>query len=88
MALWNAEEQWIEMRLRSTATRSVAIADLDMTVAFGAGEDLLTEISAKFTPDGWQPSSSRRTSWSTASGAPTTASSCSPWPTPTAEQTH
>ena len=52
VALWNAEERWIEMRLRSTADQEVAIADLGMTVAFGPGEELLTEISAKFTPEG------------------------------------
>jgi L-histidine Nalpha-methyltransferase len=51
IALWNADEQWIEMRLRSTCDQVVAIADLDMTVEFRAGEELLTEISAKFTPE-------------------------------------
>ena len=39
------------MRLRSTQEQTVTIADLDMTVHFGAGEELLTEISAKFTPE-------------------------------------
>ncbi len=52
VALWNAEQSWIEMRLRSVAEQTVTVADLDMAVHFGAGEDLLTEISAKFTPDG------------------------------------
>ncbi|MGH9091777.1 MAG: L-histidine N(alpha)-methyltransferase [Acidimicrobiales bacterium] len=52
VALWNAEERWIEMRLRSTVAQDVAIADLGMAVAFEPGEDLLTEISAKFTPEG------------------------------------
>lgn len=51
VALWNTEEEWIEMRLRSTCDQVVAIADLGMTVRFEAGEELLTEISAKFTPD-------------------------------------
>ena len=49
VALWNEEEQWIEMRLRSTAPQRVTIADLDLDVTFDAGEELLTEISAKFT---------------------------------------
>ena len=35
---------------RSTTSGS-ASADLDLDVAFAAGEELLTEISAKFTPD-------------------------------------
>jgi L-histidine Nalpha-methyltransferase len=51
VALWNAEEEWIEMRLRSRCAQAVTVADLDMTVAFDAGEELLTEISAKFTPE-------------------------------------
>lgn len=51
VALWNPEEEWIEMRLRSVTDQTVTIADLSMTVSFAAGEDLLTEISAKFTPE-------------------------------------
>jgi L-histidine N-alpha-methyltransferase len=52
VALWNIGEQWIEMRLRSTAAQEVRITDLGMTVTFDSGEELLTEISAKFTPEG------------------------------------
>jgi L-histidine N-alpha-methyltransferase len=52
VAVWNESERWIEMRLRSVCTQTVDIADLDMQVTFAAGEDLLTEISAKFTPKG------------------------------------
>jgi len=52
VALWNEEDAWIEMRLRSTVDQVVTIADLGMEVAFGRGEDLLTEISAKFTRHG------------------------------------
>jgi len=51
VARWNADEEWVEMCLRSTCEQVVAISDLDMTVGFDAGEDLLTEISAKFTPE-------------------------------------
>jgi L-histidine N-alpha-methyltransferase len=50
-AVWNAEEEWIEMRLRSTVDQVVRIADLDLDIEFAAGEDLLTEISAKFRPE-------------------------------------
>jgi len=49
VAVWNEAEEWIEMRLRSSTDQVVRIADLDMEVAFAPGEDLLTEISAKFT---------------------------------------
>ncbi|MDI6630128.1 MAG: L-histidine N(alpha)-methyltransferase [Rhodococcus sp. (in: high G+C Gram-positive bacteria)] len=52
VALWNAEQEWIEMRLRANAPQEVYLADLDLQVHFGAGEDLRTEISAKFRPEG------------------------------------
>ena len=52
VARWDEDAAWIEMRLRARRDQLVEIADLDMTVAFAAGEDLLTEISAKFTPQG------------------------------------
>ena len=48
VAVWNAEEEWIEMRLRSTAAQVVTVAALGITVEFGEGEELLTEVSAKF----------------------------------------
>jgi L-histidine N-alpha-methyltransferase len=50
VALWDEEARWIEMRLRSRLRQVVEIEELDMHVAFEAGEDLRTEISAKFTP--------------------------------------
>jgi len=52
VARWNAEEAWIEMRLRSTADQRVRIDDLGLDVAFAEAEELLTEISAKFTVAG------------------------------------
>jgi L-histidine N-alpha-methyltransferase len=51
VALWNEEEQWIEMRLRATEASEVSLAGAGITVCFEEGEDLLTEISAKFTPE-------------------------------------
>jgi L-histidine Nalpha-methyltransferase len=51
VALWNADEQWIEMRLRAEAATEVRLAGAGITVRFDEGEDLLTEISAKFTPE-------------------------------------
>ncbi len=52
VAVWNEEELRIEMRLRSLSDQVVPIADLAIDVTFAAGEDLLTEISSKFTRQG------------------------------------
>jgi L-histidine N-alpha-methyltransferase len=48
VARWNAEEEWIEMWLRSETPQQVTIRGLDLTVDFAAGEEMRTEISAKF----------------------------------------
>ncbi|MFD0257614.1 L-histidine N(alpha)-methyltransferase [Kitasatospora indigofera] len=48
VALWDAEQEWIEMRLRSLRTQTVKIPTLDLPVHFEAGEELRTEVSAKF----------------------------------------
>jgi L-histidine N-alpha-methyltransferase len=48
VAFFDTEEEWIEMRLRSTRQQTVTVAGLDLRVAFAAGEELRTEISAKF----------------------------------------
>jgi len=50
VARWNETEEWIEMRLRASGSQVVHIADLDLEITFADGEELLTEISAKFTP--------------------------------------
>jgi L-histidine N-alpha-methyltransferase len=50
IALWNAADSWIEMRLRAVRDQRVTIDSLALTVDFERGEDLLTEISAKLTP--------------------------------------
>jgi L-histidine N-alpha-methyltransferase len=51
VAAWDPDEQWIEMRLRATEAMSVRLSAIDMTVDFAAGEEMRTEISAKFTPE-------------------------------------
>jgi L-histidine Nalpha-methyltransferase len=51
VALWNEDEQWIEMRLRADRAFEVSLTGAGITVSFDEGEDLLTEISAKFTPE-------------------------------------
>jgi L-histidine N-alpha-methyltransferase len=48
VAVWDAADEWIEMRLRSVREQRVTIGDLGLTVTFAAGEELRTEISAKF----------------------------------------
>lgn len=52
VAHWDAGREWIEMRLRADRDHTVHIARLDLTVGFAAGEELRTEISAKFRRDG------------------------------------
>ncbi|HZN13247.1 MAG TPA: L-histidine N(alpha)-methyltransferase [Acidimicrobiales bacterium] len=47
-AFFDRDNEWIEMRLRSARAQSVHVAALDLTVAFAAGEEMRTEISAKF----------------------------------------
>jgi L-histidine Nalpha-methyltransferase len=52
VARWNADEERIEMWLRASAPQRARIAALDLTVDFAAGEEVLTEVSCKFRPDG------------------------------------
>jgi L-histidine N-alpha-methyltransferase len=49
VAMFDEHHEWIEMRLRARRDQEVTIADLDLVVEFEAGEELRTEISAKFT---------------------------------------
>jgi L-histidine N-alpha-methyltransferase len=48
VAVWDAAHEWIEMRLRPERAQQVTIRDLGLMVSFAAGEELRTEISAKF----------------------------------------
>ncbi|MEU9328944.1 L-histidine N(alpha)-methyltransferase [Streptomyces canus] len=52
VALWDAENEWIEMRLRSRTEQTVKVPALDLAVDFAADEELHTEISAKFRKEG------------------------------------
>ena len=52
VARFDPDEEWIEMWLRSTQAQQVTVADLDLTVAYQAGEAMRTEISAKFRREG------------------------------------
>jgi L-histidine N-alpha-methyltransferase len=51
VARWNEPGHRIEMWLRADVACRVRVADLDLDVVFDAGEEMLTEISTKFTPD-------------------------------------
>ncbi|MDP9397656.1 MAG: L-histidine N(alpha)-methyltransferase [Actinomycetota bacterium] len=48
VALWDPEAEWIEMRLRSLRDQQVELPALGLRVRFAAGEEMRTEISAKF----------------------------------------
>jgi L-histidine N-alpha-methyltransferase len=50
VAVWDEKEEWIEMRLRATRAMEAHVRALDLTVPFEAGEELHTEVSAKFHP--------------------------------------
>jgi L-histidine N-alpha-methyltransferase len=52
VALWDTDNEWIEMRLCSRTDQTVKIPALDLAVDFTAGEELRTEISAKFRKEG------------------------------------
>ncbi|MGV0715027.1 L-histidine N(alpha)-methyltransferase [Mycolicibacterium sp. XJ662] len=52
VAMWNVAEERIEMWLRARGAQRVHVRDLDLTVAFADGEEMLTEVSCKFRPDG------------------------------------
>jgi L-histidine N-alpha-methyltransferase len=48
VAVWDAENEWIEMRLRSRVDQAVPVKALELSVPFVAGEEMRTEVSAKF----------------------------------------
>lgn len=51
VAAWNPRDEWIEMRLRSAGPQVVRIPAVDLEVEFEDGEEVRTEISAKFRRD-------------------------------------
>lgn len=52
LAVWDAENLWVDIRLRSKDRQLVDIAGLDLQVAFDRGEEMRTEISTKFAREG------------------------------------
>ncbi len=67
VARWNADEERIEMWLRAGRPQRVRVDALDLNVDFAAGEEMLTEVSCKFRPDGVSAALAaaglRRTRW-------------------------
>ena len=49
---WDDVNNWIDIRVRSLVDQSVDVADLDLRIDFAKGEEMRTEISAKFRLDG------------------------------------
>jgi L-histidine Nalpha-methyltransferase len=49
VAFFDPQNEWVEMRLRARRPITVAIPGAELTVEFADGEELRTEISAKFT---------------------------------------
>jgi L-histidine N-alpha-methyltransferase len=49
IAFFDRQREWVEMRLRAQRPCSVMIEAIGLRVEFAAGEELRTEISAKFT---------------------------------------
>jgi L-histidine N-alpha-methyltransferase len=52
VALWDPAQECIEMRLRSDERQIVTLPAIGLTVPFAEGEEMRTEVSAKFRPDG------------------------------------
>ncbi|MCZ7527405.1 MAG: L-histidine N(alpha)-methyltransferase [Acidimicrobiia bacterium] len=52
VACFVPEHEWIEMRLRSAGPQRARIRRLDLAVGFADGEEVRTEISAKFRREG------------------------------------
>ncbi len=48
VALWDPDQEWIEMRLRSVGAQVGVVGALDLAVALADGEEIRTEVSAKF----------------------------------------
>ena len=52
VAVWDADAEWIEMRLRSLTAQTVRLPAIGLTVDFADGEEMRTEVSAKFRREG------------------------------------
>jgi L-histidine Nalpha-methyltransferase len=48
VVVWDPDAEWIEMRLRSAPEQVVHVPGIGLTAGFAAGEEMRTEVSAKF----------------------------------------
>jgi L-histidine N-alpha-methyltransferase len=51
VARWNAQEEWIEMWLRAPRPMTVQLPGAELVIRLATGEEIRTEISAKFRRD-------------------------------------
>jgi L-histidine N-alpha-methyltransferase len=49
VAFWDADNEWIDIRLRALSEQFVDLRELDMRAHFSRNEEMRTEISTKFT---------------------------------------
>jgi L-histidine N-alpha-methyltransferase len=54
VAVWDADNEWIEMRLRSDRDQHVDLPALERSISFARGEELRTEVSAKFRRESFE----------------------------------
>ncbi len=52
VAVWDADAEWIEMRLRSRMAQTVRLPAIGLVIDFADGEEMRTEVSAKFRREG------------------------------------
>ena len=79
VAFFDEANSWIEMRLRANGAQTVRIDGANLEVRFADGEEIRTEISAKFTATPWRGSCARPACGSTTSSPTRAACSVSPW---------
>ena len=80
MAFFDEANSWIEMRLRANGAQRVRIDGAQLEVEFADGEEMRTEISAKFTREAVEREL-RRPAWGWTASSPT-APACSGWRSP------
>lgn len=52
-AFYDPDNAWIEMRLRARVAHTARVGALDLNIDFEPGDEILTEISRKFTREGF-----------------------------------
>jgi L-histidine N-alpha-methyltransferase len=52
VVFWDPVHEWIEVRLRSLRDQVVTLPEVDLVVEFAEGEEMRTQVSAKFRRDG------------------------------------